>query len=894
MMVQCVEIHMKSRKDAAVLSEPLLECEGSPFLDQIVHERSAIERGYASRKRKSEKEIEGERGARLAPAQVFTRRWHPDLVEDLKGYRRCRPDTMDERLIVAIVRAIQPERLAQIVMVRALSAAMKHPEGASVSAIGSKIGQDIRAEIHSGPIEKALKDIAKNHPCECSKCTGDKSKRGACQKFKRLRGVRRLLGDKETHRIIKVCRQKPELLPDEIVFLNNKLYRMVGNKLVHRLRFTAVIQHKDKGKVVNLPAFHLETVTLPTRNGRSIRRPLCLIPTRGLTSQIREELDKWRYRRPHYPFTLTKPAAWADPEAGCYFVIRKGLIANGTREQYSALDGVDLSGVYAGLDADGAVPWQNTPIIQGVLDAIAQNKIPGLLMGRKNKRGRWVSGIADIPPSDDPPEIPHPIISAVEAVDQIKAFHKSAEGEEWKKSKAGREWRFAFREQRAAAEELHSLRELWHLQLDAMRRAGEHNQFYFGHDICYRSRAKTQELYFSYQGPDVMRGLLRSAEGSKLTERGRYWLRVNAANRYGHGWDKKRMDERATFPDEFRELIDDVARDPMTCLEWTKADEPVQFLSACLALRDDEHGSRVPVWQDATANGLQHYSAAGRDPVGAAMCNLVDGPERMNPHKICADATRILLEADGSELALKIAKVMKPSLVKTPVTATPYGVTVLGMRDQLFGGFKEEGWKDDEAFDGANLLCKFVAKAMETVAPAAIRLMRWVRACSKAACTPTDRFPLGRPYAFYSPHGLPVVQPYRLETGQRVRVDGHSYFVGREDAQCPVNVKRQMNGSAPNLVHSWDAAHGAATVARGLKEGHYIPLIYDCIGPCANSVDDGRRIFREEFVELHNRDLVAEHLDIITRTYPDVTFPEPPSKGLFDLRHVINSTYMVC
>lgn len=883
-----------SHKDVTVLSEPLLGNVDSPFLPQIVHERSAIERGYSSRKRKSDKEISGERGARLAPAQKFTRRWHPDLSDDLKALRRMRPEKMDDRLIVAIVRAVDPDRLAQIVMVRALSAAMKHPEGASVTAIGSKIGQDIRAEIHAGPIEKALRDIAKNQPCECKKCTGNKSAKGACQKFKRLRGVRRLLGDKETCRILKVCRQKPQHIPDEVLFLNNKLYRVVGNKLVHRLAKTAVIQQKVEKKIELVKAFRLDMVTLPTRHGRGIRRPNCLIASKGLTTQLRDELDRWRYRRPHYPFTLTKPLGWSDPEAGCYIVIRKGLIANGTREQYDALKGVDLSKVYAGLDAMGSIAFQNAPLIQEVIDAIAQNKIPGLLAGRQSKKGRWVSGIDDVPPSDDPPRIQHPILDAVQEVDQIRAFNKSAEGAEWKMSKQGREWRHAFRAQCAATEQLHSLRELWHLQLDAMRRAGKNDLFYFGHDICFRTRAKTQELYFSYQGPDVLRGLLRFAEPGHLDERGRYWLMVNAANRYGHGWDKKRMDDRASFADSFKNLIDDVAKDPMKCLEWTKAEEPVQFLSACLALRDDDHGGRIPIWQDATANGLQHFSAAGRDPVGAAMCNLVDGPDRMNPHKICADATRPLLEADGSELALRIAKVLDPSLVKTPVTATPYGVTVMGMRDQLFAGFKAKGWKDDEAYDGGNMLCKFVAEAMKTVAPAAIRLMAWIRECAGAACKPTDHFPLGRPYAFWSPHGFPVIQPYRLETAQRVRVDGHSYYIGRQDSQCPVNQKRQVNGSAPNVVHSWDAAHGSAVAARAMAEGFEVPLIYDCIGPRANCVDDGRRIFREEFVMLHSRDLVAEHAENLTRTYPDVRFPEPPPKGTFDLDHVLESTYMVC
>lgn len=882
-----------AHKDVGVLTEGLLSNSDSPFKDKILHERSAIERGYDSRRRKSESEIEKERGAKLAPAQVFTRRWHPDFVDKLAAYRKLRPSEPNERLVSEIVRAIKPETLAQLVMVRAMSAVMKYPDGASIQAIGSKIGQDIRAAVHIGPIEKALREVAKATPCECSKCTGNKQAKTACQKFKRVRGVRRLLGDKETHRIIKVCREKPQHLPDEVLFLNNRLYRTVGIKMVHMFADIAKIEHKDEnGNRIDRQAFIVDTVTLPTKTGQGIRRPLCIIPTKGLVKKLAGEIDRWRYRRPHYPFTVGPPEAWADPNAGGYIVIRKGIIANGTREQYDALEGVDLTKVYAGYNALGAVPYQNTPQLQSLIESISEGKIPGLLKGRFNKRGRWVSGIDNVPPSDDAPDLEHPIIAG--DAGEIRAYHGTPEGAAWRESVEGKKWRHLFRKRRDSIEELHSLRELWHLQLDAMKRAGEHDRIYFVHDGCFRTRAKPQELYFSYHGPDVMRGLLRFANPGVLDDRARYWIRVNLANKWGNGWDKKPMDEREKFADEYRDMIREVAADPLSCLEWTKAEEQIQFVSACIAMHDDEHAKRIPIWQDATANGLQHFSAAGRDPVGASMCNLVDGRERMNPHKICADATKKLLEADGSPLALKIAKVIDAKLVKTPVTATPYGVTVLGMRDQLCDGFKEKGWMDDEAYEGANLLCKFVAKAMKEVAPAAIGLMDWIRSCARAVCEPSDRHPLGRPFCFYSPNGFPVVQPYRLETAQRVRVDGHSYYIGRKDSQCPINIERQVNGSAPNTVHAWDASHGSMTVARGHAEGVDMGLIYDCLGTVPSNVDYARQIFKEEFVALHSRDLVAELHENLSATYPDVRIPEPPAKGDFDLDHVLDSTYMIC
>ena len=59
---------------------------------------------------------------------------------------------------------------------------------------------------------------------------------------------------------------------------------------------------------------------------------------------------------------------------------------------------------------------------------------------------------------------------------------------------------------------------------------------------------------------------------------------------------------------------------------WLSADEPWQCLLSCrelaTAMRNPEGPeaflSRLPVHQDGSCNGLQHYAALGRDPVGAA------------------------------------------------------------------------------------------------------------------------------------------------------------------------------------------------------------------------------------------------------------------------------------
>jgi DNA-directed RNA polymerase len=72
-------------------------------------------------------------------------------------------------------------------------------------------------------------------------------------------------------------------------------------------------------------------------------------------------------------------------------------------------------------------------------------------------------------------------------------------------------------------------------------------------------------------------------------------------------------------------LLDDSA----TKEWWLEASDPWQFLAASIELRDalesenpEAFESNLPVHQDGTCNGLQHYAALGGDVQGARQVNL--------------------------------------------------------------------------------------------------------------------------------------------------------------------------------------------------------------------------------------------------------------------------------
>lgn len=107
------------------------------------------------------------------------------------------------------------------------------------------------------------------------------------------------------------------------------------------------------------------------------------------------------------------------------------------------------------------------------------------------------------------------------------------------------------------------------------------------------------------------------------------------------------------------------------------ADDPWQCLAACMVLRaalespdPSAFESCLPVHQDGTCNGLQHYAALGGDKHGAAQVNL-DVTER--PSDVYTYVARMLDArvdkdaAEGHELAKLIQGRITRKVVKQTV-----------------------------------------------------------------------------------------------------------------------------------------------------------------------------------------------------------------------------------
>jgi DNA-directed RNA polymerase len=216
------------------------------------------------------------------------------------------------------------------------------------------------------------------------------------------------------------------------------------------------------------------------------------------------------------------------------------------------------------------------------------------------------------------------------------------------------------------------------------------------HNVDFRGRAYPVPPHLNHIGDDLSRGLLLFAEARPLGKTGLRWLKIHLANVFGY--DKASFDEREQFVDERLDKIKDSAEKPLdvrlhfafesthaymlSLLQgdkwWQKADDPWQCLSTCMELNAAMNSptpalfeSRLPVHQDGTCNGLQHYAALGGDEAGAQHVNLEKGDRPADVYSHVARMVDKVVDADaaaGDEFARLVQGKITRKVVKQTVS----------------------------------------------------------------------------------------------------------------------------------------------------------------------------------------------------------------------------------
>eukprot|EP01119_Soliformovum_irregulare_P001637 TRINITY_DN1136_c0_g1_i1.p1 TRINITY_DN1136_c0_g1~~TRINITY_DN1136_c0_g1_i1.p1 ORF type:complete len:903 (-),score=209.58 TRINITY_DN1136_c0_g1_i1:34-2742(-) len=421
--------------------------------------------------------------------------------------------------------------------------------------------------------------------------------------------------------------------------------------------------------------------------------------------------------------------------------------------------------------------------------------------------------------------------------------------------------------------------------------------FYFPHNMDFRGRTYPIPPHLNHLGADISRGMLLFSEGRAYGENGLKWLKIHIANLYGK--DKLSFEERTAFTEEHHDDIIESATNPVHGKGWWKsAENPWQVLSACFeyqkVINSPDHTkyvSHLPIHQDGTCNGLQHYAALGGDIAGAREVNLLpsDRPQDVYNGVAMLVAKRIEKDAEaGNEMALKLKGKIERKIIKQTVMTSVYGVTFVGAREQIENALKDRKTIDEESiWKASTYIARHTFNSLGEIFHGANSIMKWLSKCASVISR------AGHTVKWVTPLGLPVVQPYRKRDNKReyVRTLVQTVCLYRDRDDLPVNARKQTTAFPPNYVHSLDSSH-MMKACLGMKKANLtFASVHDSFWTHAGSVDDMNVIIRDTFVELHQEPLLEDLLKSFQLEYPDLKFPELPRKGELDVSMVKQSKY---
>ncbi|KAJ9554140.1 hypothetical protein OSB04_018185 [Centaurea solstitialis] len=702
------------------------------------------------------------------------------------------------------------------------------------------------------------------------------------QQIQKLRKkVTLLVKKKKLQQVRHIVKQQDELKP-----WGQDAQVKVGSRLIQLLMETAYIQQPPVGQFEDCspdirPAFVHTLKVVETPKGS---RRYGVIECDPL---VRKGLEKSAMHMviPYMPMLLP-PVNWTGYNRGGYFFLPSYIMrTHGAKQQRDIVKRTpkkQLEAVFGALNTLGATKWKVNRKVLGVVDRI------------------WASGgrLADLVDRDD---IPLPEEPDTDDEDEI------------------RKWKWKVKNIKKENRERHSQRCDIELKLAVARKMKDEEGFYYPHNLDFRGRAYPMHPYLNHLGSDLCRGILEFAEGRPLGESGLRWLKIHLANVYGGGVDKLSHEGRMAFAEKHLEEIFDSADRPLEGKRWwLRAEDPFQCLATCMNLSEALRSSSpettisyMPIHQDGSCNGLQHYAALGRDKLGATAVNLVQGEK---PADVYSGLPRDLLHFEvytdnGNLVATRVIEIMQRDakgdpttdsnakyaqmlvnqvdrkLVKQTVMTSVYGVTYIGARDQIKRRLKERCAieNDAELFAASCYAAKTTLTALGEMFEAARSIMSWLGDCAKVIAMKNHAV------QWTTPLGLPVVQPYRKLGRHLIKTSLQVLTLQRETDK--VMVKRQRTAFPPNFVHSLDGSHMMMTAIACKEAGLSFAGVHDSFWTHACDVDQMSTILREKFVELYEAPILENLLESFQKSFPNLEFPPLPERGDFDLKEVLKSPY---
>ena len=562
---------------------------------------------------------------------------------------------------------------------------------------------------------------------------------------------------------------------------------------------------------------------------------------------------------------VVPPKMWSSPNVGGYHSQELEVLplVKGTTSNYlKELAKVDMPTVYNGINYLQQVGWSvYTPILRVVEDHWHLNREVGTL-----------------PSSDDVPLPPKP--SDIETNRDARVAWKRKAATVWEKN-------IKSRSKRIAAMQI----------ITTGKRYGK-DTFYYPHQLDFRGRVYTVPHPLTVQGSDLCRGLLQFSAALPIeTPEAARWLAIHGANSFGY--DKVSFDDRVRWASDNTLDIQRCAEDPYTNRWWLEADDPWQFLRwthdwVGLQANGLSFRSHLPISVDQTCSGLQHYAALLRDPISGKSTNLIPSDV---PNDIYSDVAEAVTEKIKDRLDEEFAPLwlrfgVDRSVLKRIVMTTPYGSKKYSHRTFIVDAINAKGGHPfgDKIPEAAQWLANVTWDTIGEVVIAARVGMEWLRDVARVLIKSNQSL------KWTTPIGFPVEQNYEAMQSRQIRLslgDGSSC---KATLRVPVqntapDVVRQVNGIAPNIIHSLDATVLLLAVAKAKEAGIYsIGVVHDSFSSHACNVPKLGEIIRKAFVEVYKFDVLKDlHSQFQAQT--DLPLPDLPTYGTLDVEKVLQSAY---
>ncbi|KAL2438438.1 DNA-directed RNA polymerase, mitochondrial [Exophiala dermatitidis] len=529
----------------------------------------------------------------------------------------------------------------------------------------------------------------------------------------------------------------------------------------------------------------------------------------------------------------------------------------------------DLDQLFAGVDILGKTGWRiNKQVFSVMLEA-------------------WNSGeeIANLPPLNKQyPEVERPAENAPPK-------------ERWN-------WFLKMRMIDNERSGIHSNRCFQNFQME-IAKAYLDETFYLPHNVDFRGRAYPIPPYLNQMGADNARGLLLFDRGRELGADGLRWLKIHLANVYGY--DKASLSDRAQFPMDHIDDIYDSVQNPLKGRRWwLTAEDPWQCLATCYELANaldspdpTKYVSRLPIHQDGSCNGLQHYAALGGDIAGARQVNLEPGDKPADVYTGVCELVKADIKEDaakGDALAKMLDGRITRKVVKQTVMTNVYGVTFLGavrqVRKQVDALIPEvaEARLSGKA---SSYIARKIFKGLGALFTGAHEIQYWLGDCANrisSSISPAqqDRMyqkeygahtePKERPQSrrkkakskeilesgrflstviWTTPLKLPVVQPYRVNKGMKIQTNLQNITLAQPSVADSVNKRKQLQAFPPNFIHSLDATHMILSALKANELGLTFSAVHDSFWTHAADVSTLSGLLRDAFIRMHSEDIIG-------------------------------------